>query len=237
MKKSQPESLVKRAIAILVTASLVVTFSLICEVPRALAQSAVATLSGTVEDPNGAVVPGATITILNPGTGFTREATTNDAGIYTFPSLATGNYTVTARSGGFASVEIKGVVLNVNDQRSLQIHLKLGQVGETVQVIDEASLINESSTVATTIDRQFVENLPLNGRSFQGLIALSPGVVITATSGENQGQFSVNGQRTASNSFYVDGVSANFGGASGGGASLGQFAGGGTPRLERTGWH
>ncbi|MBA3712538.1 MAG: TonB-dependent receptor [Pyrinomonadaceae bacterium] len=233
MKKSQSEYLVNRAIAILVTASLVVAFSLICEVPRARAQSAVATLSGTVEDPNGAVVPGVTVTILNPGTGFAREATTNDAGIYTFPSLAPGNYSVTARGGGFPSVEIKDVVLNVNDRRSLQIQLKLGQVGEIVQVTDEASLINESSAVATTIDRQFVENLPLNGRSFQGLVALSPGVVITGTSGAEQGQFSVNGQRTASNSFSIDGVSANFGGI--GTSNLQQSAAGALPAVSAQG--
>ncbi len=233
MKKSQREFLVNRAIAILVTASLVVTFSLICEAPRALAQSAVASLSGTVEDPNGAVVPEATVTILNPSTGFTREATTNAAGNYTFPSLAPGSYTVTARSTGFASVEVKDVVLNVNDNRSLQIQLKVGDVGEVVQVTAEASLIDESPAVTNTVDRTFVERLPLNGRSFQSLIALSPGVIVAGTNISDQGQFNVNGQRASSNGFYVDGVSANFGGASG--ANLYQFAGGSLPALTAQG--
>jgi len=233
IKKFQPQFLGSRTMAIVVTAFLVVTFCLICGVTRARAQSTVATLSGTVEDPSGASIRGATVTIVNPSTGFSREATTNDSGVYTFPSLAPGSYTLTVRSTGFASVEIKDVVLNVNDRRSFEIHLKVGQIGELVQVTAEPSLVDESPAVANTIDRTFVENLPLNGRSFQSLISLSPGIVVAAASITDQGQFNVNGQRSSSNGFYVDGVSANFGGASG--ANLYQFAGGSLPALSAQG--
>ncbi|MBA3357487.1 MAG: carboxypeptidase regulatory-like domain-containing protein [Pyrinomonadaceae bacterium] len=233
MKKPRREFLVKRASATLVTALLVVTFSLICVGMQAHAQSTDATLSGMVIDPNGAVVPGAVVTIVKPDTGFTREATTNESGIYTFLATAPGKYTVTVRRDGFAPAEIKDVVLNVNDRRSLQTQLRVGQVGETVVVNDGASLINESPTVSTVIDRTLVERLPLPGRSFQGLIALSPGVVLTESTNSDQGQFSVNGQRRSSNAFYVDGVSANFGGASA--ANLGQFAGGSLPAFSAQG--
>src|SRR5207244_1390121 len=90
---------------------------------------------------------------------------------------------------------------------------KAGDINATVQVINEAPLINESPAVSTVVDRQFVERLPLNGRSFNTLLQLTPGVVIAPTVGSNPGtgQFSIAGQRQDANSFMVDGVSANFG--------------------------
>ena len=233
MKRLQNEFRINRAVMFLIMTAFVVSVGLIYSVPSVLGQSDTATLSGTVVDPAGAVVPGVTVTIVNPATNFTREITTNDDGIYTFPALTPGTYTVSGRRQGFSAVEIKEVVLNVNDKRSLQIQLTVGDVGAVVQVTAEPSLVDESPAVTTLIDRTLVENLPLPGRSFQGLIALSPGVVVTGTDTQDQGQFSVNGQRRSSNAFYVDGVSANFGGASG--ANLGQSAGGSLPALSGQG--
>jgi hypothetical protein len=86
----------------------------------------------------------------------------------------------------------------------------IGSASESITVEGGAPLVNtESGTVSTVIDRTFVENIPLNGRSFQALILLTPGVVLTATNYNDQGQFSVNGQRADANYFTVDGVSAN----------------------------
>src|SRR5262249_52465804 len=179
----------------------------------AYAQSATATLSGTVVDDREAVVSGVEVTIVNPATGLKRTARTNDSGFYSFPALAPGSYTVVTQRAGFAPAQIRDVVLNVNDQRALRIQLKVGAVGEIVNVTAETGAIKEDASVATVVDQQFVSNLPLNGRSLQTLIMLSPGVVVTATtgSGSDQGQFSVNGQRANANYFTVDGVSANFG--------------------------
>jgi hypothetical protein len=118
---------------------------------------------------------------------------------------------VKAEHNGFTPTEVRDVVLNVNDQVAIKIHLNIGTVSQTVLVVDGASLINESPAVATVVDRQFVANLPLNGRSFQSLISLTPGVVVTKTASTEQGQFSVNGQRADANYFTVDGVSANIG--------------------------
>ena len=177
----------------------------------AYGQSSVASLSGQVVDQNGAVVPGAAVMIVNPSTGFTREVTANDQGSFTITLLPPATYAITVRREGFAPIEVNNVVLNVGDQKALQIQLKAGDVNAIVQVTDESPLINESPAVATTVDRQFVANLPLNGRSFQSLINLSPGVVTTISSFSDQGQFSVNGQRADANYFTVDGVSANFG--------------------------
>jgi len=204
---------------------------------RVAAQSATATLSGTVEDQNGAVVPGATVTVRNPNTGLNRQTTTNDAGYFTVALLTPGTYTVRAQHDGFKIVQID-IVLNVGDQKALQIQLPTGDVKEVVNVTGEAPLINESPAVGTVVDRQFVANLPLNGRSFQSLISLTPGVVVTKTAGGEQGQFSVNGQRASANYFTVDGVSANVGviatilpGQSGAGSLPGLSASGGTNNL------
>ena len=183
-----------------------------CLLPTALGQSATATLSGTVEDQNGAVVPGATVRLINTATGLQRETTTNDAGYFTAPLLPPSTYTIRVERQGFAPAEVQKLVLNVGDQKALQIQLKAGDINAAVTVEEGAPLLNtESAAVSTVVDRNFAENLPMNGRSFQTLINLTPGVVLTVANGPDSGQFSVNGQRAASNYWMVDGVGANIG--------------------------
>jgi hypothetical protein len=172
--------------------------------------------------------------VLNAATSLERQGTTNEQGYFTISLLQPGNYIVTTRRDGFAAVQFKNIVLNVGDQKALKIVLKAGDVSAMVQVTSEAPLINESPAVATIVDRQFVENIPLNGRSFQSLITLTPGVVTVPAAGLNGGQFSVNGSRASSNSFMVDGVSANVGAAPGSNAS-GQPAAGNLPGLTAFG--
>src|SRR6202007_1509802 len=107
-------------------------------------------------------------------------------------------------------------------------------VAETITVETGAPVVNtESAAVSTVIDRTFVENLPLNGRSFPTLILLTPGAVVTVTAFDDQGQFSVNGQRADANYFTVDGVSANFGVT--GYLPLVQGGGGALPALSALG--
>lgn len=200
----------------------------------ARAQTATATLSGTVTDERGAIVPGASITVTNPATGLQRRATTSDNGSFTIPLLPPSTYTVLVERQGFAPAKIADVVLNVTEQRSLQIQLKVGNIGETVTVQATSGVQTESAAVSTVVNRQFVENLPLNGRSFQSLISLTPGVVVTKTQpGGEEGQFSVNGQRPNANYFMVDGAGASAG-ISGGG-QLGQSGTGALPGLAITG--
>src|SRR5947207_9234376 len=176
-----------------------------CLLTPVYGQSATATLSGTVEDTNGAVVPGAAITAVNNGTQLTRKTTTNEQGHFTSPLLPPGSYTLKAQAQGFAPVDFTDVVLNVGDQKALQVQLKAGDVNATVQVVNDAPLISESPAVSTVINRQLVENLPLNGRSFNTLLQLTPGVVIVPTSGQGfgsgvaPGQFSIAGQRSDAN--------------------------------------
>lgn len=204
-----------------------------CLLPTAFAQTATGTLSGTVVDENGAVVSGVAVSVMNPATSLERNTTTNDAGFFTLPLLPPGTYTLTARRDGFKIIRAENIVLNVNDERSLQIQMKVGDVKEVVNVTGEAPLINESPAVGTVVDRQFVENIPLNGRSFQSLITLSPGVVLTKSTFAEQGQFSVNGQRANANYFTVDGVSSNAGVSAG--LFLVQSAGGTLPSFSAAG--
>lgn len=202
------------------------------------AQGATATLSGNVKDETGAVVTGASVSVISVTQGFQRTAVSNGEGAFAFPLLSPGRYNVKAEHQGFAPAQVTGVVLNVNDQTIITILLKVGNITQTVEIVDASKLIEESATVSTVVNRQFVDRMPLNGRSVQPLIALSPGVVLTKATASEQGQFSVNGQRASTNYFTVDGVSANVGvvasivpGQSGAGSLPGLSASGGTNNL------
>lgn len=203
----------------------------------AYGQSSVASLSGQVTDQDGAIVPGAAVMIVNPSTGFTREVTTNDQGSFTVPFLPPATYTITVRREGFAPIEVKNVVLNVGDQKTLQIQLKAGDVNATVNVDMQASTVSTDGGVSTVVNRQFVANMPLNGRTLQALIQMAPGVVLTPSTGGGTGaaQFSVNGQRTTANYFTVDGVSANTGMAASTGGFPGATGSGQTPATTALG--
>ena len=194
------------------------------------AQSSTGTLSGLVVDQTEAVVPGVAVTLESPETSAHRETVTTSEGGFVFPSLQPGEYKLTAQLPGFAPVELQRIIVNVNDQRSVRIQLKPSAVSETVSVTEIAPLVNEAPARATVVDRTFVENQPLNGRTFQSLIALSPGVVFAPANVTMMGQFSVNGQRTGANYFMVDGVSGNFGMPTA--QNMYEGAGGGVPSLS-----
>src|SRR5262245_24058412 len=199
----------------------------------AYAQPASATLAGTVMDEAGAVIPAVNITVLNLSTALQRHATTDTRGAYLIPLLPPGRYHLTAERSGFTTVEIRNLVLNTGDQLSLRVKLIVGQIGASVTVIEDPSSLQQSTGISTVVNRNFVANLPLNGRSFQTLFQLSPGVVVTRSTFQEQGQFSVNGQRANANYFMVDGVSANVGVSEG--AAPGQSAAGTLPALTALG--
>jgi hypothetical protein len=203
-------------------------------VTRALAQSATATLSGVVTDQVGSVVAGANVAVISTAQGFIRSAMSNDDGLYVVPLLPPGNYTLKVEREGFNPFERRDVVLYVNDQRVINVSLKVGDLkGVTVDVVESSPLIDDSPAVGTTVDRQFVNNLPLSGRSLQPLINLSPGVVLTKATSPESGQFSVNGQRANANYFTIDGVSANIGVSIAGNPT--QAASGSLPGLSASG--
>ncbi len=202
------------------------------------AQGDLASVTGRVFDPNAAVIVEATVTAKNVDTGIETVVRTNEDGIYGFVNLSPGNYEISVSKKGFKVTVKPGVTLHVADTVSMNFTMQVGSVSETVRVEGGAPLINtESAAVSTVVDRQFAENLPMNGRSFQTLIHLTPGVVLTVNNGTDQGQFSVNGQRASSNYWMVDGVGANigisaFGANTGIGGTLGSFSAlGGTNSL------
>jgi hypothetical protein len=187
-------------------------------------QSPNATINGLVLDPTGGAIAGAEIRIANDGTGVQYTGKTNGEGIYVVTNLPPGPYRLQVSKIGFKTLIKPDIILNVQDSLAINFTLPVGAASEVVTVTGGAPLVNtESGSVSTVIDHRFVENLPLNGRSFNSLLQLTPGVVIAPTNSYNQGQFSIAGQRTSGNNFLVDGVSANFGvssqtsvGASGG---------------------
>lgn len=184
----------------------------LCLAPLLLAQTERASLSGRVTDPSGAVVPRVTIEAIENNTNIKTATESNADGLYYLSSLQPGSYRVVVSKDGFKQIVQADVVLHVQDSLTLNFGLQIGSVNETVTVTGGAPLVNTTdATVSTVVDRQFAENLPMNGRSFQSLIQLTPGVVLTANNGYETGQFSVNGQRATSNYWMVDGVGANIG--------------------------
>lgn len=176
------------------------------------AQSGDAALTGAVRDPSGAILSDSSVKVISLETDATWSAVTNGRGMFVVSGLTPGRYLLHAKHPGFAEVEVTNITLNVGDQRQLEISLPVARTQETVQVDGSGETINTSNaTVGTVIDRQFVQDIPLNGRSFQTLILLAPGVVTSSPQGNDDGQFSVNGERTSANYFMVDGVSANNG--------------------------
>ena len=197
-------------------------------------QSTTGSISGRVTDPSHAVIADARVTAVNIGTNFRYEAATNNSGEYYLTNLPPGSYSLEVEKTGFKKLLRPDVTLHVQDALVIDFEMTLGPSKESVTVEAGAPLVNTSdATVSTLIDRTFVEDLPLNGRSFQTLIMLTPGVVVTQTAFDDQGQFSVNGQRADANYFTVDGVSANFGVT--GYAALVQTAGGALPALSAQG--
>jgi len=203
-----------------------------------LAVSAVAQnaeLSGLISDPSGLAVPGAKVLVQSASTSATRAATSNGQGEYSLPGLLPGAYNITVDANGFKILHQNGIVVEVDQRARLDFALTLGSNTESIAVQGSAPLLNTSdASVSTVIDHQFVENLPLNGRSFASLIDLTAGVVLTSSNFQEQGQFSVNGQRPDANYFTVDGVSANLGSA-GSGNLLGQSGAGQLPATSAFG--
>src|SRR5271154_784441 len=175
-----------------------------------LAQNA--ELSGLISDPAGLAVPGARVVVQSADTRGTRTVSSNQQGEYSVPALLPGPYNITIEATGFKTIHQNGVAVEVDQRARLDFALTVGSNTESITVQGSAPLLNTSdASVSTLIGNQFVENLPLNGRSFSSLIDLAPGVVLIPSNQYEGGQFSVNGQHPDANYFTVDGVSANLG--------------------------
>ena len=176
----------------------------------AVAQQETATITGTVTDATGAVVPRATVVATNLLTNLTVETKTDDAGLYVIPSLRPGEYSVTAESAGFRKTIRSGVTLQVAQVARIDVSLETGDLTEAVEVVAAASLLEtQTSSRGLVIDEKKIMDLPLNGRDYNQLALLSPGVLPGTprlASVNFKGVLNVNGNRTFNNVFLLDGV-------------------------------
>ncbi len=193
---------------------------------------ATATLNGVVTDENDAVIAGASVSVKDSGRGKSqKEATTGADGSFALTELLPGSYIISVRQQGFSTAEVRDVVISQTQQTALKIRLRAGHIDETVTITAEPAVVKKSQATGLTLERQTLEELPLNGRSLQNAILLAPGTVATRATFAEQGQLSVNGQRANANYFMVDGVSANIGVAVGA-TGTGQSGAGSLPGLS-----
>ncbi|MCP5116796.1 MAG: hypothetical protein GY953_38715, partial [bacterium] len=206
MKRSMP--------AVLVTA--VVILSLLTSV--AYSQLSTATIVGVVTDPQGAVIPGAGLLLVNEGTGVETRSETNPTGNYRIQNIQVGTYTLAASAEGFSTKKLEAFTLTVNQTATLNIALEVGAVAETVTV--EATGVEVQSSTAElgqVVEEKQVVDLPLNGRNFTQMMMLQPGVVTVGMPGSQSLSYtrqigeatnpSVNGQNNRANVYMLDGVS------------------------------
>lgn len=200
----------------------------------AFAQTETGSVTGLVKDPQGAAVVNAQVTATNVATGVATTVQTGATGSFYFPSLRPSHYKIVVKAPGFKESELD-VEVHVQDRLSESFTLDLGSNNETVNVNASAAEVNTSIATATEVQQSFIENMPLNGRSFQALIALTPGNVTAKAYYSGIGQFSIDGQRTDANYFSIDGVSANVGITQGSNVYLGAAGAGAAQATSNNG--
>jgi len=181
------------------------------------AQTFRGTILGTVTDPSGAVVAGAKVTVKNTGTGPERSTETSADGSYSLPELPIGTYNVTVTQSGFQSFVATGVTVDVATERRVDAALKTGEVATRVEVAGDLlpQVETTSAELGGTLTADTIESLPVNGRDYQKLIYLNPGIAGSpdqiSDSPGSYGTFSMNGSRGRSNNFLLDGTDMNDG--------------------------
>jgi hypothetical protein len=179
----------------------------------ASAQVVTATISGKVEDPSGAGISGATVTVKSLETGATRAATTDEAGDYKVLSLPLGAQEVKVEKQGFTTQVRTGIRLEVGQQAVVNLQLHVGDFVQQVTVSEEVPMVNTTTaSVSGVVGERAVKDLPLNGRSFDNLITLNPGAINYSsekslnTSTSNGNTFTVAGRRPSDNLFLLNGI-------------------------------
>lgn len=174
------------------------------------AQADVATISGRIADPSGRTLADTVVRVTNVETNAQVDTLTNGNGVYAVRSLRPGPYRMLVERQGFKSIVLEDLTLDVGATLGRNFTMEIGEIKDTVTVTAGTEERSLSPAVSTVVNRQFIEQLPLNGRSFQSLIQLTPGILVAASGQGMEGQFTTGGQRTNSNYFTVDGVTVNF---------------------------
>jgi len=191
-----------RSLWVLLLISATVFFSL----PIASAQTITGSIAGDVTDSSGAVVPNATVTVESAATGVKRTATSSGSGSYKIPELPIGTYKVSAAAEGFKTV-VRNADVVTGGVTHADFALQVGLRTETVEVEGAAPLVELSTNNNNYVDQAKIESVPLNGRDFNSLLAITPGV--QRTPGGGFLAVSVNGSRTTSNNYFIDGLYNN----------------------------
>ncbi|MBI4474223.1 MAG: carboxypeptidase regulatory-like domain-containing protein, partial [Acidobacteria bacterium] len=169
-------------------------------------------VTGTVKDQSGAVLPGVTVTITNIGTNADREAITDERGDYSVTLLPIGTYRIRAELTGFKTGVAENIRMSANERLRIDFALEVGAVTEQLVVTEAAPLVqSETSSVGKVIDTHKIAELPLNGRRFESLLGIVPGVVASGVerSVPGVGVISAGGARTTANNFMMDGIDNN----------------------------
>src|SRR5579863_54442 len=184
---------------------LLATFTLVVFSVPVLAQTTAGRILGTVSDQSGAAVPGATVVVTDTQRGISRTLTTDDSGEYVAPELLPGTYKIHVEAKGFKTTERPNIVIEVATDVRADFALQPGQVTQTVVVEEDVPLVNTtSSTLGGTLSNQEINDLPLNGRNYENLLQLRPGVMRYPGGGFST--TSSNGLRAEDNSYFVEGL-------------------------------
>lgn len=187
---------------------LTVTGVLFLSCSRLFAQVNTGRILGTITDQSGGVIAGAMVTVTNTGTGIARALTTDQAGEYTAPNLTPGTYSVRATSMGFQTFERQNIAVGVGQDTRVDAQLTPGQVTQTVEVTAAVPLLDTTSAVVSgVLETQTIVDLPMNGRNFQNLLVLRPGVV--AQPGGGTLTTSTNGLQPQDNNYVYEGLDSN----------------------------
>jgi hypothetical protein len=174
-----------------------------------MAQTSTSSINGVVSDTSGAVIPGATVIVKNEETGITNRQTTTDSGLYSFPALPAGNYSVSVELKGFRTARKTGNVLVVNTPLTVDMALEVGELADVVNVEATAEALQLSNaTIGNVVSQKAIVDLPLNGRNPFALLVLEPGVVQRSSGAAGSG-IHVNGSRDRSSNVTIDGIEAN----------------------------
>jgi hypothetical protein len=206
------------------TARLLVVFVLVTWGGRLVRAQVDGSISGTIKDPTGAVLPGVTVSVMNTALGTPFTTTSDAQGFYSFPNLAVGRYDLAMSLAGFKPLKRLGLTISTDARLQVDATLELGEQTETVTVSAEALHVDTVSTqIGEVVSAATLTNLSLNGRSYTDLLAIQPGVIpmttllsdaisaagavgVIAPSGQlNPGNLSISGQRESSNGFLVNG--------------------------------
>ncbi len=173
-----------------------------------MAQTSEGRILGTVSDQSGAVISGAKVTITNIRTEVSRQLVTTNSGEYVAPNLEPGVYTVSAEAAGFKKAVSTQFALEVSRDARIDLKLQTGAITEIMQVSAEGALADTTNTTLNgVLSNQAIEELPVQGRDFQNLLELHPGVQRTPGGGFHS--VTSNGNRPDDNNFFIDGADDN----------------------------